>query len=66
MISFEGFVALVQEMRLEQRLYFKERTIVHLQKAKVLERRVDLVSEELVHMFNCDGSEQLAFSFPNQ
>lgn len=66
MITFEGFVALVQEMRMEQRMYFKERTIVHLQKAKALERRVDNVTDKLLKMFNNDGSEQLTFSFTNQ
>lgn len=65
MIQFESFASLVEEMRLEQKMYFKERTITHLKKALELEKRVDKMLIELHHQFNSDGAVQLPINFPD-
>lgn len=65
MIQFKSFVSLVEEMRLKQKMYFMERTHNHLQKAKMLERRVDMSICALRQQFNSDGAEQLSLTFPD-
>lgn len=65
MENFIAFVRLVQEMRNQQRRYFKERSYAALQQSKALERRVDDAASVLVHeLVNGKNTQQL-MEFPD-
>lgn len=65
MENFIAFVRLVQEMRNQQRRYFKERSYAALQQSKVLERRVDDAAAELIHEVVNGNDKQLLMEFPD-
>lgn len=65
MENFIAFVRLVQEMRNQQRRYFRERNYAALQQSKALERRVDDAACELVHELVTGKDTQLMMEFPD-
>lgn len=45
----EEFITLVEEMRIAQKEYFRFRSIEHLHKAKLLEKKVDEKIKQFTH-----------------
>lgn len=65
MENFIAFVRLVQEMRNQQRRYFKERSYAALQQSKALERRVDDAAAELVNEVVNGQDKKLLIEYPD-
>ena len=66
MNELRSFVELVAEMRNKQREYFVNRTYNSLQKAKMLERRVDNTISELRRYMYSSAPKQLSLDFPTE